>query len=158
MGNKKSLNSSANRSVTDPAAINPAGMTFDEFLKKVGYKKLSFPTFENWVAKLFDYNKNGKIDRGKEQRGYKKAIDKNKNAAEYLATYQHELAAAIAADNATVDNLMLLWQSGNAAAMDEAKELARRDAANKESAEDVPKNNKLLWLLGFIGFLFLLKK
>lgn len=115
----------------DQTGIDAAngGVTFEQFLKRVGYKPLNFPDFDTWLKRIFDANGNGKIDAGSEKRKYNKATRNSGTVNEYLAEWQHAQAAAIAEDNATVDNLRLLWQQGQ---MESAKDVASRDALNKE--------------------------
>ena len=138
---------------------NPEGLTFEQFLLKVGYKPLNFPDFDSWLKSIFDANNNGKIDKGSEKRKYNKAVKNSGTVNEYLAEYQHAQAAAMAADNVTVDNLRLLWQQGNSRA---AKEAASRDAMTKErnnmGGGEEKKNNIIVLALAAIAGLFLLKK
>ncbi|MBR3204209.1 MAG: hypothetical protein IKN49_04545 [Elusimicrobiaceae bacterium] len=115
----------------DQTGIDAANgsVTFEQFLKRVGYKPLNFPDFDTWLKRIFDANGNGKIDKGSEKRKYNKATRNSGTVNEYLAEWQHAQAAAIAEDNATVDNLRILWQQGQT---ESAKEVASRDALTKE--------------------------
>lgn len=135
------------------------GDTFEQFLKKVGYKPLNFPDFDTWLKRIFDKNSNGVIDRGAESRKYNKATRNSGTVNEYLAEWQHAQAAAIAEDNATVDNLRLLWQQGQT---ENAKEVANRDALSKERnnmAGGGQKKNSTIIIIAVaaIAVLFLLK-
>lgn len=142
MANIKTNSSKGNRAGTE---VNPAGMTFEQYLKAVGYKALVFPSFEQWLKNLFDYNKNGTIDKGSEKRNYKKAVNNTGKNTEYLSNYEHEKASAMAQDEATVENLRILWYSGN---MEEGAAQAARDAQNKADngyiSESGLNNKKLL--------------
>lgn len=141
-------------------AESAAGLTFEQFLQRVGYKALKFPSFENWLKGIFDANGNGQIDRGGELRSYRRVINNTGKSNEYLAEYQHAQAAAMAADNATVDNLRLLWQQGNAEA---AKEVASRDALEKErnnmaaGSAGTKKINPLLLAAAGVALILILK-
>lgn len=138
---------------------NSNGLTFDQYLQKVGYKSLKFPTFDEWLRKLFDYNANGTIDKGKEQRNYKKAAKNTSKQAEYLANYQHAAAAAMAEDEATVENLRVLWLEGN---LESGQAQAVRDAQRKAENGYLQENgSKKIWLIAaavVVAALLLLKK
>lgn len=148
MANIKYTSNRGNR--TGQTEVNPAGMTFEQYLKAVGYKALVFPSFEQWLKKMFDYNGNGTIDKGKERRNYSKVARNSAKNTEYLANYESDKASAMAQDEATVENLRILWYSGN---MEEGAAQAARDAQNKADNGYVSEsglNNKKLLIVAAI--------
>lgn len=104
--------------------------TFEDFLKRNGYKNPKYPTFEQWCDTYFDANNDGTIDK-KEARKRSNALKKPETAAQLMALHQSELDAITAKDLQTRANLEQLWNTSVAGTASQSE----IDAQAKATAE-----------------------
>lgn len=121
------------------------GLTFAQYLRSRGYRAASPLSFEDWLLKLFDRNKNGAIGTS-EKSSYKKAL-KPENIGVYQTQYAQYVSTLKAQDAATVRQYLAIWQAnvGGGSA----------SRAVTEQSENKRKTLLLVLAVGVVAFMFL---
>lgn len=125
-------------------------MTFDEYLKKSGYKEPVLPTFEEWMIKHFDADGNGVL-KGREKTLYLKAAKDPTQTAQLMGLHQSETERIRQQAAATKASLREDWMASEAGQNVEAQSAAKVEnlrasveAAGGKMGEKSGKNTLLL--------------